>query len=105
MTLPHPESHLNDLDHALNEELMKDLPNAKLKHERLPGTGMPTGLSGPPVDPKAGAGAGKWGPLSPTPTMAAQIDCIHTDAQRLIDTLTDMQAALAIIRAKLGLPT
>jgi len=103
MPLPHDEPHHNDLDHALNEELMKDLPNAKLRHERLPSGAAAAGVaSGPPVDPKAGAGGGKWGPSSPTPNAAAQLDCIRNDTQRLIETLHDLQAGLTLIRDRLG---
>jgi hypothetical protein len=105
MSLPLAESHLDNLGHALNEELAKDLPNAKLRHQKYNPAARPDDATRPPVVAEAGAGAGQWGPSLPTPTMAAQIDCIHSDAQRLIDTLTDMQKALAVIRGKLGLPT
>jgi hypothetical protein len=98
LTHPINEPQHIDLDHALNEELMKDLPGAKLRHERLPPVAP---AAPPPADPKAGAGGQKWGPSSLTPPISAQIDCIHDDAQRLIDTLIDMQKALAVIRGRL----
>src|SRR4030095_13003065 len=102
MTLPHPDYH-HDLNRALNEELMKDLPNAKLKHERLPSSPPPVaGSPPPPVDPKAGAGGGKWGPSSPSPSVLAQVDCIRNDTQRLIEVLHDLQAGLTLIRDRLG---
>jgi hypothetical protein len=99
MTLPHTEPHLDEVEHAINSELAQDFPEAKLRHVRDARAGPPTR---PPAEPKAGAGVGSWGPSSPTPPVVAQVGCIIADTQRLIDTLTDMQKALAIIKEKLG---
>ena len=69
---------------------------------------LSAGLAGParprPVDPVAAPPPGAWGPSTPTPngSLADQVATMNADAQRLIEMLEDMQAALAIIRKKLG---
>lgn len=57
-----------------------------------------------PVDPVAAPPPGAWGPTTPTASgsLADQVAVMHADAQRLIEMLEDMQAALTIIRKKLG---
>ena len=95
MNQPNAQSHLDALSRSLDEDLAADFPEAKLGHR--PGVAAPR-----PVVPKAGAGAGAWGPTTTTPPVDAQLACILEDAQRLVETLEGLREALAVIRKKLG---